>query len=245
MLKDKVAIVTGAGRGIGAAIALKLASHGAAVVCVSRTESNAKRSAEQVAALGVQSLALAVDVANAVESESAVDAALKAFGQIDILINNAGVTRDGLLMRMAEADWDTVLATNLKGAFHFTRPTVKAMIKRRTGRIINISSVVGLIGNPGQANYAASKAGLIGFTKAVAKEVASRNITCNAVAPGFINTDMTAALNESQRAKLLEVVPLGRLGEPDDVAGAVLFLAGEGGRYITGQVLTVDGGMVM
>lgn len=245
MLKDKVAIVTGAGRGIGAAIALKLASQGAAVVCVSRTESNAKRSAEQVAALGVRSLALAVDVANAAESESAVDATLKAFGRIDILINNAGVTRDGLLMRMAEADWDTVLATNLKGAFHFTRPTVKAMIKQRSGRIINISSVVGLIGNPGQANYAASKAGLIGFTKAVAKEVASRNITCNAVAPGFVNTDMTAALNESQRAKLLEVVPLGRLGEPDDVAEAVLFLAGEGGRYITGQVLTVDGGMVM
>lgn len=245
MLKEKVAIVTGAGRGIGAAVALKLASQGAAIVCVSRTEANAKRSAEQVAALGARSLALSVDVASPSESESAVGAAIKAFGRIDILVNNAGVTRDGLLMRMSEGDWDTVLATNLKGAFNFTRHAVRSMIKQRSGRIINISSVVGLIGNPGQANYAASKAGLIGFTKAVAKEVASRSITCNAIAPGFINTDMTSALNEAQRAQLLDIVPLGQFGEPDDIAEAVLFLSGPGGRYITGQVLTVDGGMVM
>lgn len=245
MLKDKVAIVTGAGRGIGAAVALKLAAQGAAVVCVSRTEANAKRSAEQVAALGARSLALAVDVADAAASESAVATALKQFGRIDILVNNAGVTRDGLLMRMGDADWDCVLATNLKGAFNFTRPAVRGMIKQRSGRIINISSVVGLIGNAGQANYAASKAGLIGFTKAVAKEVAGRGVTCNAVAPGFISTDMTAALNDEQRGRLLGVIPLGRFGDPEDIAEAVLFLAGNSGRYITGQVLTVDGGMVM
>lgn len=245
MLKDKVAIVTGAGRGIGAAIALKLAARGAAVVCVSRTEANAKRSAADVAALGAKSMALAIDVADAAASESAIDATLKGFGRIDILVNNAGVTRDGLLMRMGEADWDAVLATNLKGAFNFTRPAIRTMIRQRSGRIVNISSVVGLIGNAGQANYAASKAGLIGFTKAVAKEVASRGVTCNAIAPGFISTDMTAALNEEQRARLLDVIPLGRFGEPEDIAESVLFLAGESGRYITGQVLTVDGGMVM
>lgn len=245
MFKDKVAIVTGAGRGIGAAIAMKLGSLGAAVVCVSRTEANAKRSADGLAALGARSLALAVDVADAEASERAVSTALKEFGRIDILVNNAGVTRDGLLMRMSQADWDGVLATNLTGAFHFTRPSVRAMIKQRWGRIVNIASVVGLVGNAGQANYAASKAGLIGFTKAVAKEVASRGVTCNAIAPGFITTDMTAALNGEQRDRLLGLIPLGRFGEADDIAEAVLFLAGEAGRYITGQVLTVDGGMVM
>lgn len=245
MHKDKVAIVTGAGRGIGAAVALKLASQGAAVACVSRTEANARRSADQVAALGGRSMALAVDVADPAASEAAVMAAIKEFGRIDILVNNAGVTRDGLLMRMSEADWDTVLSTNLKGAFHFTRPAVRAMIRQRSGRIVNIASVVGLIGNAGQANYAASKAGLIGFTKAVAKEVAGRGVTCNAIAPGFITTDMTAALNDEQRERLLAVIPLGRFGEPDDIAEAVSFLAGDSGRYITGQVLTVDGGMVM
>jgi 3-oxoacyl-[acyl-carrier protein] reductase len=245
MHKDKVAIVTGAGRGIGAAVALKLASQGAAVACVSRTEANARRTADQVAALGARSMALAVDVADGAASEAAVMAAIKELGRIDILVNNAGVTRDGLLMRMSEADWDAVLSTNLKGAFHFTRPTVRAMIRQRSGRIVNIASVVGLIGNAGQANYAASKAGLIGFTKAVAKEVAGRGVTCNAIAPGFITTDMTAALNDEQRERLLAVIPLGRFGEPDDIAEAVSFLAGDSGRYITGQVLTVDGGMVM
>ncbi|MCC6355836.1 MAG: 3-oxoacyl-[acyl-carrier-protein] reductase [Verrucomicrobiae bacterium] len=245
MLKDKIAIVTGAGRGIGAAIATRLASQGAAVACVSRTEANARRSAEQVAALGARSLALAVDVADGAAAESAVGAVLKEFGRIDILVNNAGVTRDGLIMRMGDADWDAVLTTNLKGAFNFTRPAVRGMIKQRSGRIVNISSVVGLIGNAGQANYAASKAGLIGFTKAVAKEVAGRGVTCNAIAPGFITTDMTAALNEEQRSRLLGVIPLGRFGDPEDIAQAVLFLVAESGRYITGQVLTVDGGMVM
>jgi 3-oxoacyl-[acyl-carrier protein] reductase len=166
-------------------------------------------------------------------------------GRVDVLVNNAGVTRDGLLMRMSEADWDTVLDTNLRGAFSFTKGLVRALIKQRAGRIINISSVIGLMGNAGQCNYAASKAGLIGFTKAAAKELAGRGITVNAIAPGFIETEMTAALNEAQREELLKHIPLANFGTPEDIAEAALFLAGPGGRYITGQVLTVDGGMVM
>lgn len=244
-LKDKVAIVTGAGRGIGAAVARIFAEHGASVACVSRTEVNARRAADEISALGVRAKALALDVADAAAADAAVDTVLKEFGRIDILVNNAGVTRDGLLMRMSEADWDIVLATNLKGAFNFTKPVIRSMIKQRSGRVINVASVVGLMGNAGQANYAASKAGLIGFTKSVAKEVAGRGVTCNAIAPGFIETDMTGALTGDQRQRVLGVIPLGRFGDPADVAEAALFLAGESGRYVTGQVLTVDGGMVM
>jgi len=221
-LANQIAVVTGAGRGIGRAIALKLAGAGADVACVSRTAENAEKAAQEVRSLGRRAWAHAVDVADA-----------------------AAVTRDGLLMRMSEADWDIVLDTNLKGAFLFTKAFSRSLIKQRAGRIINISSVIGLIGNAGQANYAASKAALLGFTKSVARELASRGITVNAVAPGFIETDMTAALNEQLRGEALKTIPLGALGKPEDIAEAVLFLAGPAARYITGQVLTVDGGMVM
>ncbi len=244
-LQDKTAIITGAGRGIGAAIARLFAAEGANIACVSRTEANANRAAEEVRALGRKASAHAVDVSDAAASEAAIEKILAEFGRIDILVNNAGVTRDTLLMRMSEEDWDTVLDTNLKGAFHWTKPAARAMAKQRSGRILNISSVIGLIGNPGQANYAASKAGLLGFTKAVAREYASRGVTCNAIAPGFIVTDMTGALQDGIRAKILETIPLGRFGEAADIAEAALFLAADSGRYITGQVLTVDGGMVM
>jgi 3-oxoacyl-[acyl-carrier protein] reductase len=187
----------------------------------------------------------ALDVADAVAVAAAAEKILAECGKVDILVNNAGVTRDGLLMRMSDGDWDAVLDTNLKGAFLVTKAFCRAMIKQRSGRIINISSVIGLIGNAGQCNYAASKAGLIGFTQSAAREVASRGITVNAVAPGFIETDMTSALGEDLRKELLERIPLNSFGQPEDIANAVLFLAGPGSRYITGQVLTVDGGMVM
>ena len=244
-LANQIAVVTGAGRGIGRAIALKFAAEGADVVCVSRTAENAEKVAGEVRATGRRAWALAVDVADAAAVTAAAEKIVADAGRVDILVNNAGVTRDGLLMRMSEADWDTVVDTNLKGAFVFTKAFTRAFLKQRSGRIINISSVIGLIGNPGQCNYAASKAGLIGFTKSVAKELGSRSITCNAIAPGFITTDMTAELNEAARAELLKNIPLGTLGQPEDIAAAALYLAGPGGRYVTGQVLTVDGGMVM
>ena len=186
-----------------------------------------------------------MDVADAKAVATAAEKILADTGRVDILVNNAGVTRDGLLMRMSEEDWDTVLNTNLKGAFAFTKAFSRALLKQRSGRILNVASIIGLIGNAGQCNYSASKAALIGFTKAVARELGSRGITCNALAPGFIETDMTAALDEKTRAELLGKIPLGRLGQPEDIAEAALFLAGPSGRYITGQVLTVDGGMVM
>ncbi|HHY85019.1 MAG TPA: 3-oxoacyl-[acyl-carrier-protein] reductase [Verrucomicrobia bacterium] len=243
--ENQVVVVTGAGRGIGRAIALKFAAEGADVVCVSRTQENSEKVAGECRALGRKAWAHAVDVSDAAAVNAAADRILAECGRVDVLVNNAGVTRDGLLMRMSDADWDVVLNTNLKGAFLFTKALVRQFIKQRSGRIINVASIIGLIGNAGQCNYAASKAGLIGFTQSVAREVASRGVTCNAIAPGFIETDMTAVLNESLRAELLKRIPLNAFGQPEDVAAAALFLAGPGARYITGQVLTVDGGMVM
>jgi len=245
VLSDQVAVITGAGRGIGRAIALRLAKAGAQVVCVSRTADNAEKVASEVRAGGGKAWSYAVDVADPKAVAAAAEKILQDAGKVNILINNAGVTRDGLLMRMSEEDWDTVLNTNLRGAFSFTKAFSRAMIKQRGGRIINVASVIGLVGNAGQCNYAASKAALIGFTKSVAKELGSRGITCNALAPGFIETDMTAGLNEQMRKELIEKIPLNSLGQPDDIAEAALFLASPAARYITGQVLTVDGGMVM
>jgi 3-oxoacyl-[acyl-carrier protein] reductase len=244
-LANQIAVVTGAGRGIGRAIALKFAAEGADVVVVSRTAENSEKVANEVRALGRKAWALAVDVSDGNAVNAAAEKILAEAGRVDVLVNNAGVTRDGLLMRMSEADWDTVLNTNLKGAFLFTKALTRAFAKQRSGRIINVASVIGLIGNAGQANYAASKAGLIGFTQSVARELASRGVTCNAIAPGFIETDMTAVLNEAMRTELLKKIPLASFGQAEDIAGAALFLASPAARYVTGQVLTVDGGMVM
>lgn len=244
-LTGQVAVVTGAGRGIGRAVALKLAGAGADVVCVSRTVENSEKVAAEVRALGRRAWAVAVDVADPAQVGAAGEKILAEAGRVDVLVNNAGVTRDGLLMRMSESDWDTVLNTNLRGAFLFTKSFTRALLKQRSGRIVNIASVIGLMGNAGQCNYAASKAGLIGFTKSVAREFGSRGVTCNAIAPGFIETDMTAVLKDEQREALLKQIPLGGFGSADDIAEAVLYLAGPGGRYVTGQVLVVDGGMVM
>jgi len=244
-LENQIAVVTGAGRGIGRAIALKFAREGADVVCVSRTAENSEKVAGEVRALGRKAWAHAVDVSDATAVNAAAEKILADCGKVDILINNAGVTRDGLLMRMSDADWDAVLNTNLKGAFLFTKAFTRAFVKQRSGRIINVASIIGLIGNAGQANYAASKAGLIGFTQSAAKELGSRGITVNALAPGFIETDMTAALSAELKADLLKRIPLASLGQPEDIANAALYLASPGARYVTGQVLTVDGGMVM
>jgi 3-oxoacyl-[acyl-carrier protein] reductase len=244
-LANQIAVVTGAGRGIGRAIALKFAGEGADVVVVSRTAENSGKVAAEIRALGRKAWALAVDVADSAAVSAAAEKILADCGKVDILVNNAGVTRDGLVMRMSDADWDTVLDTNLKGAFLVTKAFARAFIKQRSGRIINISSIVGLLGNAGQSNYAASKAGLIGFTQSMAKELASRGITANAIAPGFIETDMTAELKPEAREALLKQIPLGTFGSADDVAGAALYLAAASGRYVTGQVLTVDGGMVL
>ena len=238
-------MVTGAGRGIGRAIALRYATAGADVVCVSRTVENSEKVAAEVRAMGRRAWAVAVDVADPAQIAAAGEKIIAETGRVDVLVNNAGVTRDGLVMRMSEADWDTVLNTNLRGAFLFTKAFTRVLLKQRSGRIINIASVIGLMGNAGQANYAASKAGLIGFTKSVARELGSRGVTCNAIAPGFIETDMTAVLTEEIRSGLLKQIPLGGFGRADDIAEAALYLAGPGGRYVTGQVLVVDGGMVM
>lgn len=244
-LANQIAVVTGAGRGIGRAIALKFAAEGADVVCVSRTQENSEKVANEVRALGRRAWAHAVDVSDSAAVAAAAEKILAEAGRVDILVNNAGVTRDGLLMRMSDADWDTVLDTNLKGAFLFTKAFTRTFLKQRSGRIINVASIIGLIGNAGQANYAASKAGLIGFTQSVARELASRGITANALAPGFIETDMTAALSAEMKAELLKKIPLNTLGQAEDIAHAALFLASPAARYITGQVLAVDGGMVM
>ena len=241
-LTGKVAFVTGSTRGIGLAIARALHGAGASVAIVGREQA---RAAAVAAELGERAAGFACDVADGGQVEAAIAAAETALGPIDVLVNNAGLTRDNILLRLTDADWDTVLDANLKGAFHTTRAVIKGMMKRRAGRIVNITSIVGLTGNKGQANYAASKAGLIGFTKSVAKEYASRGILVNCVAPGFIETDMTAALPDAARASLLEDIALGRLGRPEDVAGAVLFLASDLAAYVTGQVLVVDGGMVV
>ncbi len=244
--KDQAAIVTGAGRGIGHAIAVRLASEGARIACVSRSEENAKRTADELNMLRADSAKdYAVDVADHAAVQKTGAQILEDFTKIDILVNNAGVTRDGLAMRMSVEDWDTVINTNLRGAFNFTQAIIRAMIKQRSGRIINITSVIGLIGNAGQTNYAASKAGLIGFTKSLARELASRNITVNAVAPGFITTDMTAGLSDEIKKTIQSQIPLGKTGAPEDVASAVAFLASAEASYITGQILCVDGGMVM
>jgi 3-oxoacyl-[acyl-carrier protein] reductase len=244
--ENQIAVVTGAGRGIGHAIAVRLASEGARVASVSRTEANATKTAEEINATRADaSKAYAVDVADHAAVQKIGAQILENFGRVDILVNNAGITRDGLSMRMSVEDWDTVLNTNLKGAFNFTQALMRPMIKQRSGRIINISSISGLIGNAGQANYAASKAGLIGLTKTLARELASRGITVNAVAPGLIETDMTTVLSDEIRQSILQKIPLGKLGQPGDIAGAVAYLASAEAAYITGQVLAVDGGMVM
>ena len=243
--KDKVAVVTGGNRGIGKAIALLLAQKGASVAICGTNEATLGETAGEMKTLGVQALALKVDVSKAGEVEAFSKAVLEQFGKIDILVNNAGITRDNLLLRMSEQEWDDVLDTNLKGAFFMTKAFVRPMMKARQGRIINITSIIGVRGNAGQANYAASKAGIIGLTKTTAREFASRNITCNAIAPGFIQTDMTKALGDKAREELLQQIPLGILGETSDIANTVLFFASEGARYITGQVVCVDGGMVI
>jgi len=241
-LGGRTAFVTGSTRGIGWAVARALHAAGAQVAIVGRS---ADRAQAVAAEFGERAAGVACDVADAAQVEAAIAAAEQALGPIDILVNNAGLTRDNILLRLTDEDWDAVLDANLKGAFHTTRAVIKGMMKRRSGRIINITSVVGLTGNKGQANYAASKAGLVGFTKSVAKEYASRGVLANCIAPGFIETDMTAALPSEARTALLEQIALGRLGRPEDIAAAVLFLASEHAAYITGQVLVVDGGMVI
>lgn len=241
-LAGRTAFVTGSTRGIGLAVARALHAAGAKVAIVGRDEARARAVAEEI---GSGTVGVACDVAVAAQVEAAIAAAEAALGPIDILVNNAGLTRDNILLRLSEEDWDAVLDANLKGAFFTTRAVIKGMMKRRAGRIINIGSVVGLTGNKGQANYAASKAGLVGLTKSVAKEYASRGVLANCIAPGFIETDMTAALPSEARTALLEQIALGRLGRPEDIAAAVLFLASDLAAYITGQVLVVDGGMVI
>ena len=244
-LANQIAVVTGAGRGIGQAIALKLAASGADVVAVDLKPEFCAETVQQVQALGRKAWTVGANVAEAASTDAAVEQILKEPGRVDILVNNAGITRDGLLMRMSEADWDAVLDINLKGAFLFTKALTRAFMKQRSGRVINIASVIGLMGNAGQCNYAASKAGLIGFTKSCAKEFASRGVTVNAIAPGFIQTAMTDKLSQEQKDAITKLIPLAALGTADDVANAVWFFALPASRYITGQVLPVDGGMEM
>jgi 3-oxoacyl-[acyl-carrier protein] reductase len=242
----KTAIVTGGSRGIGRAVCLELAKGGANVVlCYAGNEGAANDTVAACEALGAKALAVRCNVANAGEVKDLVDAAVKTFGRVDILVNNAGITRDGLLMTMKEEDFDAVVATNLRGTFLAMRAVARPMMRQRYGRIVNLSSVVGLRGNAGQVNYAASKAGVIGMTKSLAKELASRNVTVNAVAPGFIETDMTAAMPEAAKTATLGAIPMQRLGAAEDVARAVAFLASDEAAYITGQVLAIDGGMSM
>jgi 3-oxoacyl-[acyl-carrier protein] reductase len=243
---DQVAVVTGAGRGIGRAVALRLANEGARVAVISRTEANSQSAANEINALRAGSaIPYSVDVSNREAVADLCSRIVKELGKVSVLVNNAGVTRDRLSMRMSEEDWDVVLDTNLKGAFHFIQNLQRPMMKQSYGRIVNISSVSGLIGQAGQTNYAASKAGLIGLTKALAREVAGRNVTVNAVAPGFIATDMTSQLPETVKAQILPLIPLNRFGDCEDVAAAVAFIASPEAKYITGHVLTVDGGMAM
>ena len=240
-----VALVTGAAKNIGRAIAVRLARDGFDVACVGRSVESLAETTADVESAGRKALPIAADVAEEGAASSAVKTAVEEFGSVDVLVNNAGITRDGLLLRMGSDDWDAVLTVNLKGAFHFSKAVARPMMKKRFGRIINITSVIGIRGNEGQANYAASKAGMIGFSKSLARELASRNILVNAVAPGFIETAMTEGMSDDARERMLSGIPLGRTGTPEDVAGVVSFLASDEASYITGQVLTVDGGMVM
>ena len=245
-LEGKVAVITGGSRGIGRAVALKLASQGAHVVfSYIHNEAAAQETLQAILALGVQGVAVQGDVSTSEAVQSLMDTAMQQFGRIDILVNNAGITRDGLILRMSEEDFDAVLQTNTKGAFLCMKAAAKVMLKQKCGRIISLSSVVGLHGNAGQVNYAASKAALIGMTKSLAKELAPRGITVNAIAPGFITTDMTAALGEKAQEALLSTIPMKRLGKPENIASAIAFLASDEAEYITGQVLSVDGGMSM
>ena len=247
MLVDgRIALVTGASRGIGKAVALALAANGADVaVNYAGSAQAAEAVAEEIRAMGRKALVVQADVSDAASVQQMMEKVTAEFGRVDILVNNAGITRDGLLMRMKDEDWAAVLNTNLNGVYHCTKAVVKGMMKQRYGRIINMTSVVGVMGNAGQANYAASKAGVIGFTKAVAKELGSRGITVNALAPGYIESDMTAGLPEKVKEEMATAIPLGKMGQPADVAQAVVFLASDWASYITGQTLHVDGGMVM
>lgn len=245
MPKGKVAVITGASRGIGKSIALALAAQGATIVAMDMDQAATDAVVAELQAVGTKALAVVGNVTVAADVERMIDAAVEAFGRVDILVNNAGITRDGLIMRMKDEDWDAVLSVNLKGAFLCTRSAFKVMSKQRYGRIINIASVVGQMGNAGQANYCASKAGLIGLTKSNAREMAKRSVTVNAVAPGFIATAMTDALPEKVREELAAQIPLERLGSADDISNAVVFLASEASAYITGHVLSVNGGMYM
>ena len=244
-LEGRVALVTGASQGIGHACALALAREGASVAVAARNQQKLEELVSQITATGGKAAAFVIDVAEEEQVKSGIKSALAQFGKIDILVNNAGITRDQLVMRLKRADWDAVLNTNLTSAYLCIQQVIGSMLKQRWGRIVNITSVFGQMGQAGQANYAASKAGLIGLTMAMAREVASRNITCNAVAPGFIETGMTAALSEEFKQTALKAIPLGRVGAPDDVANAVCFLASEEASYITGHVLNVNGGMLM
>lgn len=245
-LTDKIAVVTGAGRGIGKAIAERFAAEGAKVAIVSRTEANSKAVADALNAITPDiAKGYAVDVADGAAVAELGKQILADFGKVDILVNNAGVTRDNLMLRMSDEEWDTVLNTNLKGAFNLVKAFQRVLLKQKGARIINVASVIGLIGNAGQANYAASKAGLIGFTKSLAREFAGRAVTVNAIAPGFIATDMTGGLDDKVKEAILPKIPLGTMGEATDIANAAAFLASDEARYITGQVLAVDGGMVM
>ncbi|MCX5702908.1 MAG: 3-oxoacyl-[acyl-carrier-protein] reductase [Candidatus Omnitrophica bacterium] len=244
-LKDKVALVTGAGRGIGKAIALALAKEGSDIAVADINREDIEKTCLEIEQLGRRSQGLQMDVTDYVKVEEAVNKILDKFTKVDILVNNAGITKDNLLLRMSQLEWDSVLGVNLKGAFNCLKAVCRPMIKQRAGRIINIASIIGLIGNAGQANYAASKAGLIALTKTAAKELASRNINVNAIAPGFIQTEMTASLPEGLKEKMKEAIPLNKFGSPDDVAAVCVFLASEDSSYITGQTIVVDGGMVM
>ncbi len=244
-LKDKVAVITGAGRGIGKTIALELAREGANCVRCDLNEADLNQAVKEITDLGVQALAVVLDVSNLSQCEQMVNKIVDKFQKLDILINNAGITKDNLLLRMREEDWDAVIAVNLKGTFNCTKSALKVMLKQKYGRIVNVASIIGVMGNAGQANYAASKAGIIGLTKSAAKEVASRNINVNAIAPGFIETKMTQVLPEEVKNAMLKQIPLSRFGKPEDVAKLVLFLVSEDSNYITGQVIQIDGGMLM
>jgi 3-oxoacyl-[acyl-carrier protein] reductase len=244
-LENQIAVVTGAGRGIGRAIALKFAAQGADIAAVDLKTEFVQETVEEARKLGRKAWAVAANVSEAASVEAAAEQILKEAGRVDILVNNAGITKDGLVMRMSEADWDAVLDINLKGTFLFTKALSRSLLKQKSGRIVNIASVIGLIGNAGQCNYAASKAGVIGLTKSCAREFASRGITVNAIAPGFIQTAMTDKLSQEQRDAITKQIPLASLGQPEDVAAAALFFASPAARYVTGQVLAVDGGMVM